>query len=528
MQSKKIFQTSSGIKVEEIYTPEDTSSLNYSKDLGFPGEFPFSRGIWKDMYRGKFWTMRQYAGFGTAQESNQRYKYLLSQGQTGLSVAFDLPTQMGFDSDHPLAVGEVGRTGVAISTLEDMEILFDGIPQENVSVSMTINATASILLAMYVAVALKNKVPLEKLSGTIQNDILKEYIARKTYIFPPQHSLRLITDTFKYCSQNLPRWNPISVSGYHMREAGATAVQELAFTFANAICYVEAALKSGLKIDEFAPRLSFFFIASSDFFEEIAKFRASRRIWAKITKEKFKAKKEDSWKLRFHTQTSGSSLTAQQVDNNVIRVTLQALSAVLGGTQSLHTNAKDEALALPTEHSAQLALRTQQIIAHEAGVTNTVDPLGGSYYVEYLTKEIETEVSKYLEKIEKLGGALPAIESGFYQKEIAQSAYEFQKKVEAKEQIIVGVNKFQTDEKTEENILKLDQEGIEEQIKRLNSVKKKRDQRKVQKNLEALKQNGKIKENLMPAILDCVQSYCTVGEICHTLKEVWGEYQEKS
>ncbi len=527
MLSKKTFLTSSGIKVEEVYTPKEISNLDYSKELGFPGEFPFTRGIWKDMYRGKFWTMRQYAGFGTAQESNQRYKYLLSQGQTGLSVAFDLPTQMGYDSDHPLAVGEVGRTGVAISTLEDMEILFDGIPQEKVSVSMTINATASILLAMYVALAIKNKVPLERLSGTIQNDILKEYIARKTYIFPPQHSLQLITDTFKYCSQNLPRWNPISISGYHMREAGATAVQELAFTFANAICYVEAALKSGLKIDEFAPRLSFFLIASSDFFEEIAKFRAARRIWSKLMKEKFKAQKEDSWKLRFHTQTSGSSLTAQQIDNNVIRVTLQALSAVLGGTQSLHTNAKDEALALPTEQSAQLALRTQQIIAYESGVTNTVDPVGGSYYVEDLTNKIEAEVKRYLEKIEKLGGALQAIESGFYQKEIAQAAYEFQKRVEAGEQFIVGVNKFQTDEHPTEILLKVDQQGIEEQIRRLNSVKKKRDQKKVQKSLETLGKKSKSKENLMPSILDCVQNYCTIGEICDTLRNVWGEYKEK-
>ncbi len=527
MQSKKTFQTSSGIKVEEVYAPQEVPAFDYLKDLNFPGKYPFTRGIWKDMYRGKLWTMRQYAGFGTARESNQRYKYLLLQGQTGLSVAFDLPTQMGYDSDHRLAVGEVGRTGVAISTLEDMEILFAGIPQEEVSVSMTINATASILLAMYVAVALKNKVPLGKLSGTIQNDILKEYIARKTYIFPAEDSLRLITDTFKYCSQNLPKWNPISVSGYHMREAGATAVQELAFTLANAIGYVEAALKAGLKIDEFAPRLSFFFIASSDFFEEIAKFRAARRIWAQIMKEKFKAKNEDSWKLRFHTQTSGSSLTAQQVDNNVIRVTLQALSAVLGGTQSLHANAKDEALALPTEQSAQLALRTQQIIAYESGVTNTVDPLGGSYYVEYLTNQIEEEAKRYLEKIEKLGGTLSAIESGFYQKEIAQAAYEFQKRVEVGQQIIVGVNKFQTQEQLSENLLKLDQKGIEEQIKRLNLVKKKRDNPKVQMSLETLKQKSKTKENLMLPILDCVQSYCTIGEICDALREVWGEYKEK-
>ena len=527
MQAKKSFQTGSGIKVEEIYTPKEIANLDYSRDLGFPGQFPFTRGIWKDMYRGKLWTMRQYAGYGTSKESNQRYKYLLSQGQTGLSVAFDLPTQMGYDSDHPLAMGEVGRTGVAISTLEDMEILFDGIPQEQVSVSMTINATASILLAMYIAVAIKNKVALEKLSGTIQNDILKEYIARKTYIFPPQGSLRLITDIFQYCSQHLPRWNPISISGYHMREAGATAVQELAFTFANAICYVEAALKAGLKIDDFAPRLSFFFISSSDFFEEIAKFRVARKIWAKLMKEKFKAKKEDSWKLRFHTQTSGSSLTAQQVDNNIIRVTLQALSAVLGGTQSLHTNAKDESLALPTEQSAQLALRTQQIIAYESGVTNTVDPLGGSYFLESLTNEIEEEVLKYLEKIEEYGGALAAIESGFYQQEIAKSAYEFQKKVEAGEQIIVGVNKFQTDEEVTENILKVDQKGIEEQIKRLNSVRKKRDNAKVKKSLQVLKEKSKSRENLMLPILECVQSYCSIGEICDSLREVWGEYKEK-
>ena len=527
MQAKKTFQTGSGTEVKEVYSPEEISDSDFPKDLNFPGQFPFTRGIWKDMYRGKLWTMRQYAGFGSAKESNQRYKYLLSHGQTGLSVAFDLPTQMGYDSDHPLAFGEVGRTGVAISTLEDMEILFDGIPQEEVSVSMTINATASILLAMYVALAIKNKVSLDMLSGTIQNDILKEYIARKTYIFPPEASLRLITDAFDYCSQNLPRWNPISISGYHMREAGATAVQELAFTFANAICYVESALKSGLKIDDFAPRLSFFFISSSDFFEEIAKFRVARRIWAKLMKEKFKAKKEDSWKLRFHTQTSGSSLTAQQVDNNVIRVTLQALSAVLGGTQSLHTNAKDEALALPTEQSAQLALRTQQIIAYESGVTNTVDPLGGSYFVESLTNKIEQAVMKYLEKIENYGGALAAIESGFYQQEIAKSAYEFQKKVESGEQIIVGVNKFQTEEEITENILKVDQKVIDEQIKRLNSVRKKRDNQKVKKSLQNLKEKSKSKENLMPIILESVQNYCSIGEICDNLREVWGEYKEK-
>ncbi len=527
MKTKKNFFTSSGLLVKEFYSPESIPSLDYDQELGHPGVYPFTRGIHQDMYRGKLWTMRQYSGFGAAKETNQRFKYLLSHGQTGLSTAFDLPTQIGFDSDHKMAEGEVGRTGVAICSLEDMEVLFEGIPQEKVSVSMTINATASILLAFYLALAEKRGVSFEQLSGTIQNDILKEYISRKTYIFPPRPSLRLIADVFKFCSQKMPRWNPISISGYHMREAGATAIQELAFTFSNAICYMQNAVAAGLNVDEFAGRVSFFFISGSDFLEEIAKFRAARRMWAKIMKERFKAKKEDSLKLRFHTQTSGSSLTAQQIDNNVVRVTLQALSAVLGGTQSLHTNSKDEALALPTEEAVQLALRTQQIIAYESKVTNTVDPLAGSYYMEHLTNELEKKAWEYIEQIDKMGGALTAIEAGFYQNEIAKSAYEYQKRVEAGEEIVVGVNKFQTEEVQEPPIHRVDSKVSSEQIDRLRNLRRKRNGSKVESSLAGLKAAATGSENMMVPIIECVRNFCTIGEICGALREVWGEYKEK-
>lgn len=527
MKTKRNFFTSSGLPVEECYSLVNFSLSDYQKELGDPGVFPYARGIHQDMYRGKLWTMRQYSGFGTAKETNQRFKYLLSHGQTGLSTAFDLPTQIGYDSDHKLAEGEVGRTGVAICSLEDMEILFDGIPQEKVSVSMTINATAAILLAFYLALAEKRGIAFDQLSGTVQNDILKEYISRKTYIFPPRSSLRLIADVFKFCGQKVPRWNPISISGYHMREAGATAVQELAFTFSNAICYVQNAVEAGLNVDDFAGRLSFFFISGSDFLEEIAKFRAARRMWAKIMKERFKANKEDSLKLRFHTQTSGSSLTAQQIDNNVVRVTLQALSAVLGGTQSLHTNSKDEALALPTEEAVQLALRTQQIIAYESKVTNSVDPLAGSYYIEFLTNELEKKAWEYIEQIDKMGGALPAIEAGFYQNEIAKSAYEYQKKVESGEEIVVGVNKFQTREIQEPPLHRVDPKAASEQIERLKNLRRRRDGSKVDKSLENLRVATAGSENMMLPILECVRNYCTIGEICGILREIWGEYKEK-
>lgn len=527
MKPKKNFFTSSGRPVQDFYSPQNSSPPDYHKVLGDPGAYPYTRGIHQDMYRGKLWTMRQYSGFGTARETNQRFKYLLAQGETGLSVAFDLPTQIGYDSDHKFSEGEVGRTGVAICSREDMELLFDGIPQEKVSVSMTINATASILLAFYLALAEKRRIRSDELSGTIQNDVLKEYISRKTYIFPPRPSLRLIADVFKYTSREVPRWNPISISGYHMREAGATAVQELAFTFSNAIGYVENAIQAGLNVDDFAGRLSFFFISGSDFLEEIAKFRAARRMWAKIMKERFKAQKEDSLKLRFHTQTSGSSLTARQIDNNVVRVTLQALSAVLGGTQSLHTNSKDEALALPTQEAAQLALRTQQIIACESKVANTVDPLGGSYYIEHLTDELEQKAWHYIEQIEKMGGALAAIEAGFYQDEIARAAYEYQKKVESGEEIVVGLNRFQTDEKQEPPILKIDSKVTQEQIERLNRLRQSRDKGKVEESLKELKVAASSSENMMYPILECARNYCTIGEICGRLREIWGEYREK-
>ena len=526
MEKERRFSTTSDISTDDLYDPESVSGDEYQKDLGQPGDYPFTRGIYKDMYRGRLWTMRQYAGFGTAEETNKRYRYLLEQGQTGLSVAFDLPTQIGYDSDHPLAEGEVGKTGVAIDTLEDMEILFKEIPLGKVSTSMTINSTASVLLAMYVVLAKKQNVPLEVLSGTIQNDILKEYIARGTYIYPPKPSMRLITDTFKYCKENLPKWNPISISGYHIREAGSTAVQEIAFTLANGIAYVKAAMDSGLDIDEFGKRLSFFLNSHNTFFEEIAKFRAARRLWARIIKEKFKAKDDASARFRFHTQTAGCTLTAQQSENNVVRVALQALAAVLGGTQSLHTNSRDEALSLPSQESAQIALRTQQIIGYESGVPDTVDPLGGSYYVEYLTNEIEKRAKTYIDYIEQKGGALWAVESGYYQREIQKSAYEYQKAVESQDRAIVGVNKFVTEKEKIKDIFKISAKVGKDQAKKLKTVKKKRDNAKAMASLEELKKKAVTDENLMPAIVECVEYYASLGEICDMLRAVWGEYRE--
>ena len=525
-ERKEEFSTGSNIEVNRLYTPEDNENLDYEGDLGYPGQYPFTRGVQPTMYRGKLWTMRQYAGFATAEESNKRYKYLLEQGQTGLSVAFDLPTQIGYDSDAPLSEGEVGKVGVAIDSLKDMEILFEGIPLDKVSTSMTINAPASILLAMYIAVAEKQGVPKSKLRGTIQNDILKEYIARGTYIFPPEPSMRLITDIFEYCSKNVPKWNTISISGYHIREAGATAIQEVAFTLADGIAYVEAAIKAGLDVDEFVPRLSFFFNAHNDFLEEVAKYRAARRLWARIMKERFKAKKEKSMMLKFHTQTAGSTLTAQQPDNNIIRVTIQTLAAVLGGTQSLHTNSRDEALALPTEESVRIALRTQQIVAYESGVTETVDPLAGSYYIENLTDKIEEEAMKYIRKIDELGGAPKAISKGFIQKEIQNSAYKYQMEIEANTRVVVGVNKFQIEEKHHKDILRVDPEVEKLQKKKLQELKNSRNNEEVERVLKRLKDEAKGKENLMPCILDAVKAYATLGEICNVLREVFGEYQQ--
>jgi len=528
MEDKRKFFTSSNIPFQELYTPEELADFDYQRDLGYPGKYPFTRGVQKDMYRGRLWTMRQYAGFGTAPETNKRFKYLLQQGQTGLSVAFDLPTQIGYDSDHPLSSGEVGKTGVAIDTFKDMEILFDKITLDKVSTSMTINATASILLAMYVALAKKQNVPLNLLSGTIQNDILKEYIARGTYIFPPHPSMRLTTDIFKYCSENLPKFNPISVSGYHIREAGATAVQEVAFTLANGITYVQEAINSGLKVNDFAKRVSFFLNSHSNFFEEIAKFRAARRLWAKLMKERFGAE-DDSCKLRFHTQTAGCTLTAQQPENNIVRVAMQALSSILGGTQSLHTNSMDEALSLPSQKSVEIALRTQQIIAYESGVTDTVDPLAGAYFIEALTNRLEDEARKYIDNIVKNGGALWAVESGYYQKEIQRSAYEYQKMIESKEKIIVGVNKFETEVEKEKRkkIFKISKKITLEQIKRLKEVKEKRDKEKVKDSLDELRNKINTDENLMYPIIQCVEAYASIGEICEVLKSVWGEYEQK-
>ena len=525
-ERKEKFTTVSGHEVDRVYTPEDIEDFDYEEKLGFPGEYPYTRGVQPTMYRGKLWTMRQYAGFATAEESNKRYKYLLEQGQTGLSVAFDLPTQIGYDSDHPLSEGEVGKVGVAIDSLKDMEILFDGIPLDKVSTSMTINAPASVLLAMYIVVAETQGVSQDKLRGTIQNDILKEYIARGTYIFPPQPSMRLITDIFEYCSKNVPKWNTISISGYHIREAGSTAVQEVAFTLADGIAYVEAAIDAGLDVDDFAPRLSFFFNAHNDLLEEVAKYRAARRLWAKIMKERFHAKNPKSMKLKFHTQTAGSTLTAQQPDNNIIRVTIQTLAAVLGGTQSLHTNSRDEALALPTEESVRIALRTQQVVAYESGVADTIDPLAGSYYIENMTDKIEKEAMEYIEKIDELGGAPKAIEKGYIQKEIQDSAYRYQMEIESNERVVVGVNKFQVEEEHHKDILKVDPEVEMMQKGKLEKLKAERDNEKVEAKLEALRSAAKGDDNLMPFILDAVREYGTLGEICGVLRDVFGEYQQ--
>ncbi|WP_050979692.1 acyl-CoA mutase large subunit family protein [Fictibacillus macauensis] len=521
-ERKETFTTSSELTVDRLYGLEDE---RYPMEkLGLPGEYPFTRGIQPTMYRARYWTMRQYAGFGSAEETNKRFRYLLEQGQTGLSVAFDLPTQIGYDSDHVMAKGEVGKVGVAIDSLEDMEALLRGIPLDQVSTSMTINAPAAVLLAMYIVVAQKQGVASHLISGTIQNDILKEYIARGTYIFPPQPSMRLITDIFAYCKEHVPKWNTISISGYHIREAGANALQELAFTIANGMAYVEAALAVGLEIDDFAPRLAFFFNAHNQFFEEVAKFRAARRIWAKLMKEKYKAQNPKSWQLRFHTQTGGSTLTAQQPDNNIVRVTLQALSAVMGGTQSLHTNSRDEALALPTEDSARIALRTQQIIAHESGVADTVDPLAGSFYVEQLTDEMEQGVANYLDKIEALGGAVAAVEQGYMQREIHHTSYETQKAIERGEEVIVGMNSFKMENEPQPELLRVDPSLGEKQKEKLAALRNTRDQNRVSAQLEALQRGAQGTDNLMPLIIACVESYCTIGEICGVLRQEFGEF----
>ncbi len=519
--SKKKKYNSSGIEINKVYTADDLKS----KERSLPGEYPFTRGIYPNMYRGRLWTMRQYAGYATAEESNRRYRYLLEKGQTGLSVAFDLPTQIGYNSDHPLAVGEVGKTGVAIDSIEDMEKLFDGIPLDKVSTSMTINSTAAILLAMYVVTAEHQGVEISSLSGTVQNDMLKEYIARGTYIFPPEPSLRLVVDIFEYCRDNIPKYNSISISGYHIREAGATAVQEVAFTLSNAICYIEAALKRGMDIDSFASRLSFFFNAHNNLFEEVAKFRAARRIYAKIMKEKFKAKNEKSMMLRFHTQTGGSTLTAQQPMVNIPRVTLQALSAVLGGTQSLHTNSYDEAFSLPTEESATLALRTQQAIAYESGVPDTADPLAGSYYIEWLTDKIEEKVWSYLDRIGTMGGALKAVESGFYSDEIHKAAYDYQKGIETGEIKVIGVNCFQVEGKPKEKMLKVDDAVREREIQKLDNLYSSRDNKHYKTVLESLRKAARKDDNLMYPIIECVRAKATIGEICDVLREEWGEYR---
>ena len=518
------FETDSGIEVERVYTPADQPT-DYLGELGFPGQYPFTRGVQPTMYRGRFWTMRQYAGFGSATETNARYKYLLEQGQTGLSVAFDLPTQIGYDSDDPHAAGEVGRVGVAISSLEDMERLFDGIPLDQVSTSMTINAPAAVLLAMYVAVAKKQGVSPRQLRGTVQNDILKEYVARGTYIFPPGPSMRLITDLFRYCNEQVPRWYTISISGYHIREAGSTAVQEVAFTLSNAIAYVQAAIKAGLAIDDFAPRLSFFFNAHNNLLEEVAKFRAARRLWARIMRERFQAQDPRSWMLRFHTQTAGSMLTAQQPENNVVRVTLQALSAVLGGTQSLHTNSRDEALSLPTEESVQIALRTQQIIAHESGIADSIDPLAGSYLLESWTGEIEQRASDYIARIDAMGGALKAIEQGYIQREIQESAYQWQLAVGNCDKIVVGINRYRVEEEPDLNLLRVDPEVGVRQAARLRALRERRDNNSVSIALSQLRDGARSDENLVPLILEAVERYATLGEICAVLREVFGEYQ---
>jgi methylmalonyl-CoA mutase, N-terminal domain len=525
-ERREHFATLSGLPIDRLYTQDDLPVSDPESSIGYPGEFPYTRGIYPTMYRGRLWTMRQYAGFGTAIESNQRYRYLLSKGQAGLSVAFDLPTQIGMNSDHPLALGEVGKVGVAIDSLEDMETLFDNIPLEKVSTSMTINATAAILLCLYVAVAKKQGANLAKISGTVQNDVLKEYIARGTYIYPVRPAMRIVTDIFAWCRGNLPKWNTISISGYHIREAGSTAIQEVAFTLADGIAYVESALDAGLAIDEFAPQLSFFFNAHSDLLEEIAKYRAARRLWAKIMRDRFGAKDPRSLLLRFHAQTAGSSLTAQQPENNIVRVAIQALAAALGGCQSLHTNSMDEALALPTEDAALIALRTQQILAHETGVTNTIDPVAGSYAIEHLTNEIEQGAIDYISKIDAMGGMLRAIESGFVQGEIQKAAYDFQRAVESKEQIIVGVNDFIAEEERTIPTLRIEPEIERSQIARLNALRAKRDSAKTHSALAELQRRAATTENLLPAILNAVEAHATVGEISDALRRVFGEYQE--
>jgi len=524
-ERKDKFENLSWNEIKNLYTPDDIAHLDYLKDIGFPGQYPFLRGVHPTMYRGRLWTYRLFSGFGSAEETNQRYKYLLDHGETGLSVAFDYPTLYGYDTDHPMSRGEFGKCGVAVSSLQDMEILFSGIPIDKVTTSMTINGPAAIVWGFYIANAENRGIDRRIIGGTIQNDILKEYIAQKSFIFPPEPSMRLIVDTFEFGSKEVPRWNTISISGYHIREAGSTAVQELAFTVGDGVEYVKWAMKRGLKIDDFAPRLSFFFNAHNDFFEEIAKYRAARRIWAKEMK-KLGAKKPRSMFMRFHTQTAGCTLTAQQPEINITRVALQGLAAVLGGTQSLHTNSMDEALALPSEKAARIALRTQQIIAEETGVTNTVDPLGGSYYIEWLTDKMEEETYQYWDRVERLGGVIPAIEKGFYQREIAEAAYKYQKEIDDKKRTIVGVNDYVMDEPIDIPLLKMDEKGEERQIKRLNKLRKDRDNQKVERNLNRLRKAAEGDENLMPYILDCVHSYATLGETCQVLRDVFGEYKE--
>lgn len=520
------FESVSGEPVEVLYTPEDIENLNYLQDLGFPGKYPFTRGVYPNMYRGRLWTMRQFSGFGTAEDTNKRYKYLLKQGQTGLSVAFDFPTLYGRDSDDPFSLGEVGRCGVAVDSLRDMEILFDGIPLNSISTSMTINPPAAMLLAMYIAVGEKQGVPSEVLIGTIQNDMLKEYQAQKTWIYPPEPSMRIITDILSYCSDYVPKWNTISISGYHIREAGATALQELAFTLANGFTYVDYGIKAGIPVDRFAPRLSFFFNSHLDFFEEIAKYRAARRIWAREMSNRYEAKDRKSWLMRFHTQTAGCTLTAQQPENNIVRVAFQALAAVLGGTQSLHTNSMDETYALPTEKAVKIALRTQQLLAYETGVANTIDPLAGSYYVEALTNKLERQAYKYFERIESLGGVIPAIETGFFQREIAESAYRYQREVEKKEKIVMGVNEFVEEELPKMELLRIKPEVERHQIERLNQVRRERDSQRVKEKLRELREAAKDGDNLMPRILNAVKAYATLGEMCDVLREEFGEYEE--
>jgi methylmalonyl-CoA mutase N-terminal domain/subunit len=520
------FVTTSGQPINRLYTPLDVAGLDYQRDLGFPGDYPFTRGVQPTMYRGRLWTMRMFAGFGAAEESNARYKYLLAHGETGLSVAFDYPTLYGYDTDAPEALGEFGKCGVAVCSLADMEALFQGIPVDQVTTSMTINGPAAVIWAMYIAAAEKRGIPRARLGGTIQNDILKEYIAQKSWIFPPTPSLRLIVDTFEFGARELPLWNTISISGYHIREAGSTAVQELAFTLADGMAYVQAAIDRGLQVDDFAPRLSFFFNAHNDLFEEIAKYRAARRIWARVMKERFGAKNPRSWWLRFHTQTAGCSLTASQPENNVVRTTIQALAAVLGGTQSLHTNSMDEALALPSEDAARVALRTQQIIAHESGVPNTIDPLGGSYYVEALTGEMERQANAYFDRIDKLGGVIPAIEKGFFQREIADSAARYQREIDDRRRTVVGVNEYVSEEPVRIPLLKMDPNGYARQVERLNRVRRERDDAQVQATLATLSQAAHGASNLMPPILDCVRAYATLGEVCAVLRQCFGEYRE--